>query len=111
MADASLMQFVTEPLVQFGLAGCIIAYCLFTDFTTRRQTREMESARIKREEERERKAEKREQDCIDRYTELERRHKQELLVTLTRSNQLMELLIQDRGISTYKTPLPEVKVP
>ena len=97
----------SEPLVQFGIAGVVIGYALFTDFLSRKEARRMEAARIKREEEREAKAEAREKECVARIQHLENRHKHELLGVIVRNNQLIEAFLKDKGISIMKTPLPD----
>ena len=99
MADPSITNVISEPLVQYGVLGAFMLYALYTDFTTRREARLMEAARIKREE-------KREEDCIVRVRQLENRHKQQLLGVIVRNNQLIEILLHEKGID-IPTPQPQ----
>jgi hypothetical protein len=108
MADAvAITSIISDPLIQYGVLGIFAAYCLYTDWTTRRDSKAAEKARIEREFLREAKAEQREKDCIARIQQLENRHQQQMLGPLIRNNTLFELLLQDRGIEIPKTPHPQ----
>jgi len=107
MADAaSIATIISEPLLQAGVLGAFAFYCLYTDWSTRRDNKLMEAARIKREEERERKAEKRESDCIARIQQLENRHQQQMMGALVRNTAVVEAFLKERGIEIPRTPLP-----
>lgn len=88
-----LTTIISEPLVQGGIAGAVILYCLVTDFTQRRENRRIEAARILREEQREIKAQAREEKCEANMRELQAEHRKELRAITHDYNKVMQVLV------------------
>ncbi len=106
MADPStITSIIADPLVQYGALGIFALYCLYTDWSTRRENRRMEDSRIAREVKREEDAHKREEECIARIRALEQRHTQQILGVLVRNNTLFEAVLRKDGIDIPRTPV------
>jgi hypothetical protein len=109
MADVTttattVTTLISEPLAQAGVVGAILIYCLYTDWRSRVDNRKMEIARIAREAEMQKDAQRREDQCNDRMREMQNRHNQQILGVIVRNNSLIECFLRKEGIAIPKTP-------
>ncbi len=115
MSDA--ISIISEPLVQYGAIGVVLAYALVTDWIARKNQRkdkaDAEEAQRKRDEAQEVKEEQREKDCVARIRQLEERQMRFMQTVSLRTNNVLEEFTQElrRHNINLKTPLPDIVTP
>lgn len=107
-----ITSIISEPLVKEGIAGAVILYFIVTDFISRRADRRIEDARIQRENNRELKAQEREDACAKNMRDLQDQHKKEIHSLAKQSNDVMQELakvVRRHFKVTIDTPTPELE--
>ncbi len=101
MQEEAVSAVVVNLISEYGPLGMVLCYCLYTDWTSRREARKNEQDRILREDAREvtreKLARKREDECVARIHALEGRHAEELARVAERSARAIEALTRALG--------------